>query len=137
MVTRNGHFWVFRTSFSGARSVNVVGDFNGWDSQAAPMQRIGLDGWMALLVLDPGDYRFRYLVDGHHWLTDYAAFGVIRNELGGWDSVLHVPCTAECSPKKQIEPHRGESLITTGPISGRSSIQSLAPDDGEHRIMLL
>lgn len=120
MVTRNGHLWVFRTSFSGARSVNLVGDFNGWDSQAAPMQRIGLDSWMALMVLDPGDYRFRYLVDGQHWLTDYAAFGVVRNELGGWDSVLHVPCTAECSSKKQHETHRGESLKTTGLISVRT-----------------
>lgn len=91
MVSQAGRVWAFLTVVPGARSVSVVGEFNGWNPEAAPMKRVGPDRWLGLFELEPGEYRFRYLADEHRWLTDFAAFGVELNEFGQWDSVLYVP----------------------------------------------
>ncbi|GIQ88441.1 hypothetical protein KIPB_010689, partial [Kipferlia bialata] len=46
-----------------AGSVSLAGSFNGWDSQASPMQREG-DHWTLSLPLSPGVYQYKYVVDG-------------------------------------------------------------------------
>jgi 1,4-alpha-glucan branching enzyme len=90
MVTLQDGSCTFRLLYPHAHQVHVVGGFNHWSRTATPML---LDGghWEARLQLPPGEYRFRYLVDGHRWLTDWAAFGAIPNRIDGWDSVVVVP----------------------------------------------
>lgn len=71
--------------------VYLVGDFNGWDLSATPMKR-GDDGmWYVTLKLPPGTHEFRYYESCGVWHTDYAAFGVVRNEFGEFNSVVDVP----------------------------------------------
>ncbi len=78
-----------------ARQVFLVGDFNGWRQQELAMSPDKHGYWKATLHLPPGEYKFRYLADGH-WFTDYAAFGVKEGAFG-MDSVLWVPPRkAEC-----------------------------------------
>ncbi|MFQ3197478.1 MAG: 1,4-alpha-glucan branching enzyme [Paraglaciecola sp.] len=56
-----------------ADSVSIVGDFNNWDSEAAPMKRLKNGSFSAALNLPVDkDYQFRYLLnqtayenDGH------------------------------------------------------------------------
>ena len=55
------------------QSLNLVGDFNNWDSSATPMKRLKDGSWAATLRLAPGDYRYRYLADGHSWENDRSA----------------------------------------------------------------
>ena len=55
------------------------------------MDQIAPAVWEASLQIPPGTYRFRYFVADGRWITDYAAFGVARNQTGGWDSILYVP----------------------------------------------
>jgi hypothetical protein len=48
-----------------AASVAVVGDFNGWDPLAAPMQQYGASGpWTASVLARPGRHTYAFLVDG-------------------------------------------------------------------------
>ena len=49
----------------GAARVSVVGDFNGWDPTALPLQRAG-DGrtWIVEVPLPPGRYAYSFVVDG-------------------------------------------------------------------------
>lgn len=91
MILQNIDECTFQVGCRSARQVYVVGDFNDWCTRANAMQHVGNGQWELTLRLRPGEYRFRYLTDDGRWLTDYAAFGVIRNRLGGWDSVLYVP----------------------------------------------
>ena len=73
------------------RQVYLVGDFNAWDAEATPMQQ-GDDGmWYVTLKLPPGAHQFRYHEEGGAWHTDYAAFGIERNEFGGFNSIVDVP----------------------------------------------
>jgi hypothetical protein len=52
------------------------------------------------MPLTPGDHDFSYLVNGSHWLADYAATGVKRNGFGGWVSQVHV--AREDSPELPV-----------------------------------
>ena len=51
-------------------------------------------GWwtttLAPEALPAGDHDFSYLVNGSHFLADYAASGVKRNGYGGWVSQISV-----------------------------------------------
>ena len=72
-----------------ARSVRVMGDFNGWSGAGLALEYRGDGWWGALACFNPGSYRFRYLADGV-WYTDFAAHGVELTKYG-YNSVLYVP----------------------------------------------
>ena len=67
--------------------VRIAGDFTDWRADL-PMQAEGAGWWTLKTQLPPGEYRFRYLADGH-WFTDFAANGVESSELG-MNSILIV-----------------------------------------------
>ena len=73
-----------------ADRVNLVGEFNDWDTTATPMRRNRTDAnWRVTLELEGGRrYRFRYLVDGKEWLNDWHADDHAANPYGSYDSVL-------------------------------------------------
>mgnify|MGYP001125295371 FL=1 len=73
-----------------AERVNLVGEFNDWDTRAAPMTRDRTDAdWKATIELEAGRrYRFRYLVDGKEWLNDWHADDYVENPHGSDDSVV-------------------------------------------------
>jgi 1,4-alpha-glucan branching enzyme len=73
-----------------AERVNLVGEFNDWDTTATPMTRHRSDAnWKASLDLEVGRcYAFRYLVDGKEWLNDWHADDHRENPYGSYDSVV-------------------------------------------------
>ena len=73
----------------GARSVFVVGSFNGWDCQRTPLAADMEGGWKIDLLLEPGRYEYRFLVDGQ-WLSDPNARESVQNKFGSTNSVLIV-----------------------------------------------
>jgi hypothetical protein len=53
-----------------AARVSLVGDFNGWDAEKAPMVRAGNSGlWTVTLPLTAGRHLYAFLVDGT-WSAD-------------------------------------------------------------------
>ena len=72
-----------------AKRVALIGDFNGWQSQAAPMQRQPDGCWHLQLPFAAGHHHYLFLVDGKPML-DPRAQGVARNEKGEKVSVLSV-----------------------------------------------
>lgn len=73
-----------------AERVNLVGEFNDWDTTATPMTRNRSDAnWKVTVELkDDSRYRFRYLVDGKEWLNDWHADDHEENPYGSYDSVV-------------------------------------------------
>ena len=80
-------FTVVRPDLAG-RELAVVGDFNGWDRRATPMQELVAGTWTALVHLSPGRYRFRYLTPNGQCLNDENADDHADNDFGGRDSIL-------------------------------------------------
>ena len=86
---------VFVTRFyfasSTAKQVALVGEFNGWDKSATPLAQIpGKDVWVADVRLEPGRYRYAFLVDGKEWMTDPRAPQAVGDDFGQPNSVVTV-----------------------------------------------
>ncbi len=79
-----------------AERINLVGDFNDWDTTSTPMTHSRTDAnWRAIMQLEPGRrYRFRYLLDGKEWLNDWHADDHVDNPYGSYDSVVDLTAPA-------------------------------------------
>ncbi len=72
-----------------ADQIHLVGDFNNWDREGLPFRLTRQDTWQVELELDRGgEYRFRYLIDGHHWRSDRHADLYMLGPDGVLDSVV-------------------------------------------------
>ena len=73
-----------------AERVNLVGDFNNWDTTKGEMRQGRSDGnWRITLVLPMGRrYQFRYLVNGRDWYNDWHADEYVSNRFGTDNSVV-------------------------------------------------
>ena len=75
-----------------ADRVNLVGEFNDWDTTATPMLQTRADAsWRVTVGLTSGQrYRFRYLINGQEWLNDWKADGFFSDVVpqGICDSVV-------------------------------------------------
>ncbi len=72
-----------------ARSVSLVGDFNGWDPKVHPMKQMPDRAWMLTVDLKHGHHRYAFLVDGQLML-DPRAQGITRNDKGERVSMVPV-----------------------------------------------
>ncbi len=81
---------LFVTLYPRAKSVQIAADFNNWQPQLNPMERVGNTGvWQAKIPLAEGHYRYRYVVDGR-WQQDPYNEKTEINPYGEYDSVLEV-----------------------------------------------
>lgn len=71
-----------------ASQVILSGSFNNWSQHALPMKRSG-DQWIAEYVLPPGNYEYKFIVDGK-WITDPANPYLVPNTVGSQNSWLVV-----------------------------------------------
>jgi 1,4-alpha-glucan branching enzyme len=62
-----------------ADAIYLVGDFNNWSRTSHPFARDYAGKWALTVDLEIGRiYRFHYLCDGEHWLSDsYADANVV------------------------------------------------------------
>jgi 1,4-alpha-glucan branching enzyme len=83
-----------------ARSVQLVGDFTGWQQRPIDMQK-GSDGiWHATIELKLGPHPYRFLVDGQ-WRDDPECMLEAPNPYGGRNAVCQV--AAETSLASKVE----------------------------------
>jgi len=62
-----------------AKTVSVIGDFNGWQPNGHPMTRMPDGGWVIRVELPHGHHQYQFLVDGKPML-DPNAMGKVHNE---------------------------------------------------------
>ncbi|MDF1565736.1 MAG: sigma-70 family RNA polymerase sigma factor [Deltaproteobacteria bacterium] len=72
-----------------ARTVSVVGTFNGWAPEAHPMHR-SQGRWIARLRLPPGRHEYQFLIDGERWIVDPSAPSTAQDGFGGVNGVLEI-----------------------------------------------
>jgi 1,4-alpha-glucan branching enzyme len=72
-----------------AKVVCVAGTFNNWRPDATPLKSAGSGEWAVELMLKPGQYEYRFVVDGR-WIVDPRTPQRVANPYGGFNSVLTV-----------------------------------------------
>jgi 1,4-alpha-glucan branching enzyme len=89
--TRDGELRsvTFEYFHPGAREVFLAGAFNGWQSHATPMARQRGGRWTSTILLKPGSYEYRVIVDGQ-WREDPMSARFVANPFGDLNSVVEV-----------------------------------------------
>ena len=72
-----------------AEQVFVVGCFNDWDATASPLERDAEGNWGCTVMLEPGQYEYRFVVDDVWW-DDPLATMRIPNDFGCENCVIVV-----------------------------------------------
>ena len=81
---------VFVTLYPRAKSVQIAGDFNNWQPERTPMQKVSDKGvWQTEMNLPAGRYRYRLVVDGQ-WQQDPYNELTEQNPFGGFNSVIEI-----------------------------------------------
>jgi chromosome partitioning protein len=89
-VKQVGDEVMFAARFENAKKVLIAGDFNNWSPMSTPMITAGNPGvWTSRLPLQPGRYRYRFVVDGK-WMTDPNNSYVETNQFGELNNVVEV-----------------------------------------------
>ncbi|HSJ24821.1 MAG TPA: glycogen-binding domain-containing protein [Longimicrobiales bacterium] len=84
----NGRRVVFTLVRRDARTVDVAGDFSGWERR--PL-RSGADGtWTLETVIPAGVYHYAFVVDGEHWVVPDGATGIVDDGFGQKNATLIV-----------------------------------------------
>lgn len=70
--------------------VFVAGDFNNWDPQARRMKdKDGSGVYTATMLLEPGEYQYKFVVDGH-WTIDPECEEWVPNSMGSLNSLIRI-----------------------------------------------
>ena len=81
----------FTLSAPEAKTVCVVGSFNGWVKGAMPMKRAGDRGlWVTEVALRPGEYTFMYVIDNNEWVAPPLAEDFVMDGFGQTNGVVIV-----------------------------------------------
>jgi AMP-activated protein kinase-like protein len=81
----------------GARSVQLVGDFNEWTRGATNLKPSGAPGvWSVSVPLHPGRHEYAFIVNGTRWIADPLATRS-SDDFGTESSVIHVGASSQSS----------------------------------------
>ena len=108
-------------------SVNVAGEFNGWNKDANPM-KADADGltWRASLPLSVGAYQYKFVVNGDNWIVDPANQHKFTEADGNVNSLLLV-----APPDYQTPASPADGETTLSALHHEQSVPYLNYDRGQ------
>ena len=72
-----------------AKSVSLVGSFNGWSPSAHRMAPVGSDGlWSVVVPLSEGEHAFMYLIDDTRWIAPPLAQDFVTDGFGNINGIV-------------------------------------------------
>jgi 1,4-alpha-glucan branching enzyme len=72
-----------------AKEVFLSGDFNNWRPEKHPMRKDKSGKWKKQLMLSPGNYEYKFLVDGQ-WKEDPENDRLHPNCFGTYNNIINV-----------------------------------------------
>ena len=72
-----------------ATKVSLVGNFNNWDPGAHPMKKGKQGMWTKIVMLSPGEYEYKFIVNGAWW-TDPLNELTCPNPFGTRNSIITI-----------------------------------------------
>ncbi len=88
-TTKHHNMQTFSFKAPEAMSVQLVGNFTGWQKSPINLKKESDGIWRTKVELEPGTYHYRFLVDGQ-WHDDPECTMRIPNPFGSQDSVRRV-----------------------------------------------
>lgn len=79
----------FKFEDNGAKKVFLAGDFNQWDQKSHPMKKSAGGVWKRSILVIPGRYEYKFLVDGD-WKEDDFNHHRCTNNFGTYNCILDV-----------------------------------------------
>lgn len=79
----------FELEAGAAREVLLAGDFTGWEKTPIKLRKSERGTWQTSVTLAPGEYHYRFLVDGK-WCDDPRARRTQPNPFGSQDCILEI-----------------------------------------------
>jgi 1,4-alpha-glucan branching enzyme len=80
----------FSFESSDAKEVILMGDFNNWNPKKHPMKKDDNGKWTKAVLLPPGQYEYKFLVDGQ-WKEDPQNDRICSNKFGSYNNVVNLP----------------------------------------------
>ncbi|MFA5478667.1 MAG: glycogen-binding domain-containing protein [Candidatus Muiribacteriota bacterium] len=91
VIENNPNIIKFKYVDKGAKSVSVVGDFNGWNINTFKLEDINGDGiWEGEFYIEDGHYMYMFVVNGSKWYSDSEAKEMKDDGYGGKNSFITV-----------------------------------------------
>lgn len=102
----------------GVEVVQVLGDFNKWDSSQAPTMKKVKDTFSTNIELSAGaTYEFRYLINEAKWDNDHNADKYVPSPFNGINNSViildEVVKSAKTAPSKKVSPSTVKATSTT------------------------
>jgi 1,4-alpha-glucan branching enzyme len=72
-----------------ANEVILMGNFNNWNPEKYPMKKNENGTWEKIMTLPPGEYEYKFLVDGE-WKIDPQNFQTNHNNFGTLNSIINL-----------------------------------------------
>jgi 1,4-alpha-glucan branching enzyme len=79
----------FSLEAADAKEVILMGDFNNWNPKRHPMQSDENGMWNQSVLIPPGRYEYKFLVDGQ-WRVDPQNERICPNSFGTYNSVFNL-----------------------------------------------
>jgi 5'-AMP-activated protein kinase regulatory beta subunit len=79
----------FALKAPGAEEVSLMGDFNRWNAKTHKMKRAENGVWRKVILLPPGRYEYKFLVD-RQWLNDPRNKCRVLNRFGTFNNLLSI-----------------------------------------------
>jgi 1,4-alpha-glucan branching enzyme len=79
----------FTFESSHAEEVILMGDFNEWNPKKHPMQHKGDGTWLKSVMLSPGKYEYKFMVNGQ-WVEDVVNNQSCPNCFGTRNSIIEM-----------------------------------------------
>jgi 1,4-alpha-glucan branching enzyme len=79
----------FALDSSSAKNVILMGDFNNWNPKKHPMKKDGNGVWTKTVMLFPGEYEYKFLVDSQ-WKEDPQNDQTRLNCFGTYNNVFNL-----------------------------------------------
>ncbi|WGS64051.1 isoamylase early set domain-containing protein [Marinitoga aeolica] len=98
-----------------ASKVFLAGSFNNWDPTAQPMKKVKGGLWRVVLRLTPGDYQYKFVINGTDWKEDPEAPDYVPDGYGGKNGAFSL--VLENGKLKIKKPEKQESGILSGKYS--------------------
>jgi len=77
----------FKWPYKGSHKVEICGSFDGWKKRV-PMEE-EQSAWVARIILSPGTYFYKFILNGHRWCYDLAS-PCMEDGRGNINNVKHV-----------------------------------------------
>lgn len=82
-------FKVSAADANGAEKIQILGSFNDWDKNSAPMKKLKSGDFTQTIELEAGqEYQSRYFIDGEAWANEAEADSTIVNEFNELNDVI-------------------------------------------------